>query len=935
MAKLKTAKNLIQNRDEYARFFSDFRGVDFSSDHTDVIDQRFAYAVNMWRDYKSGEGGAVETIPGFRRVMEGKGEIYGLYPYKKALYAHVGTELLYVGKAFGGGYQITYQLDKEKNEYFIEHFFTSEDGFKGDRFTDKDIPFSYSLIKDIVVAKLIDDVEGVTEWVHTGFSVAENEETGTTTIALLDEEFYDGYPVRLYLQPIYRDMNPQSSTSVYFNERLYILDGKNLLEVTDDNCRMATKDAYVPTTHELIYPGSDDPEKAIGVEMKQRNILTPKYKNKFIAGTKATDEAAKAARFKGNVFQLKYGSDYAEHCKFHDGGSPEHVEVYQYGVKLPWAREVDKGNGIVYEVPLSSPNAVVSISKDGEVVLANTPPRPENNTWNPDKKAFDYTDAEIKEGKPDKDGYAWPYAFTENYDGIEITAENAITNINGIEAKDGYASIITKCTIATVFDNRLFLSGNPDFPTHIFWSGLNGETDYPDPTYFGITNNDIEGVTDSPVVAMIPVADQLMVLKKENASEGSVIFHTPTLGEDNVMSKVYPSTQGLAGRGCLGAACNFLDDPVFVSRFGLEAMGSYTNAKYERSIEHRSSLIDAKLLGYDLSKAQLIEYEGYLLLLVEGKIFMADSRATFTHQSGTMQYEWFYLEDIGVWEGQFEECVYAKLPTYIGENGSEEAASYWENSEYADWFAGRHPQEATSVRNELGVEENLIGQIAFRSEKDVTYALGDRGGKCYYKNLPYRDEYGNELGEYDVGSYYVEPTGAMMGGTFVPAEKLYVIGGDLYFSAGKYLCKFNFDKRNKSTGVIPVEWYSFDGRTIFSGCATKMDNCGIPHLTKNTVKRSTVIKTRTYTHSNAKIKIRTNKKTFTQVGRIINGNEVFEGMDFADFTFNIDGKTLFAVNEKEKKWVEKQHFIYSDRYCEPFAIHYIAYRYNVAGRYKE
>ena len=114
-----------------------------------------------------------------------------------------------------------------------------------------------------------------------------------------------------------------------------------------------------------------------------------------------------------------------------------------------------------------------------------------------------------------------------------------------------------------------------------------------------------------------------------------------------------------------------------------------------------------------------------------------------------------------------------------------------------------------------------------------------------------------------------------------------------------------------------------------------MDNCGIPHLTKNTVKRSTVIKTRTFTHSNAKIKCRTNKKAFAQVGRIINGHEVFEGMDFADFTFNVDGKTLFSVNEKEKKWVEKQYFIYSDEYCEPFAIHYLAYRYNVAGRYKE
>ena len=354
-------------------------------------------------------------------------------------------------------------------------------------------------------------------------------------------------------------------------------------------------------------------------------------------------------------------------------------------------------------------------------------------------------------------------------------------------------------------------------------------------------------------------------------------------------------------------------------------MGSYTNAKYERSIEHRSSLIDSKLLTCDLSRAQLIEYEGYLLLLVDGKIFMADSRQTFTHQTGVMQYEWYYLEDIGYYEGQFEECVYARFPKDLT------------GEAMPDDFGGRPLLEADGVRNELGVPEDLIGKIAFESAKDVTYtevAFSDGVyGKLYYKEIKDRDEYGREL--YTSSPYYVEPTGAMIGGTVVPAEKLYVLDGDLYFSAKARLYKFNFDKRDTESGIIPVEWYNFGGRRIFSGVATKMDNCGIPHLTKNTVKRSTVVKTRTFTHSNAKIKVRTNRKAFTQVGRIINGTEVFDGLDFADFTFNVDGKTLFSINEKEKKWVEKQHFIYSDGYCEPFALYYLAYRYNVAGRYKE
>ena len=106
-------------------------------------------------------------------------------------------------------------------------------------------------------------------------------------------------------------------------------------------------------------------------------------------------------------------------------------------------------------------------------------------------------------------------------------------------------------------------------------------------------------------------------------------------------------------------------------------------------------------------------------------------------------------------------------------------------------------------------------------------------------------------------------------------------------------------------------------------------------MTKTTIKKSTVIKTKALKDSAAKVKVRTNKKVYSQIARINSGIFSFEDMDFADFTFNTEGQTLFAVREKEKKWVEKQYYVYSDEMQKPFALYYISFRYKIAGRYKE
>ena len=97
----------------------------------------------------------------------------------------------------------------------------------------------------------------------------------------------------------------------------------------------------------------------------------------------------------------------------------------------------------------------------------------------------------------------------------------------------------------------------------------------------------------------------------------------------------------------MGACINFLDDPIFISRLGVEAVGQLS-VRYERANEHRSSLIDAKIVNMDLSSAVVAEWNGYLLVLVDGCIFMADSRQRYTHAIGVNQYEWYYIENVGV-----------------------------------------------------------------------------------------------------------------------------------------------------------------------------------------------------------------------------------------------------------------------------------------------
>lgn len=883
----KTSKNLLTERDVYNRYYGDFRGVDFSSDHTQVHEQRLAYAVNMFRDYQSGQGQALETITGFRKrvVLPEESEVYGIFKFAcrgddgktvTNVLIHAGNKL-YLWKNYPNTVNVVLSETIEAP--------TPKSTINGTH------TFEQTLSENIVAVVALAKVSGEELTLTTSY------DPDTHVLSYASSDLSEGDRLLLSYKEgviatqdaLFSDMNARKSASFIFNNRLYIIDGKNYLVYDGKTVKKVTDNAYIPTTYKNIVPSGENAD--IGLQYEQRNILQPKFRHTFIA-----DGETKEFYLNENLL-----NEISE------------VKVYD--------KVMTEGND--YTVDLAN----------GKITFATAPAKPEETV-------------QITGSNGEAD-----VPYPEFYAGVEITAKKVFTSVSGItEACSEISTLITDCTIAAIYDGRVFLSGNPNYPNHLFYCGRNS-TGYADPSFFGVLDYQLDGVGNTPITGMIVVADTLMVLKGDTQQDGSTYFHAPSSTNLDLQPKVYPSTQGLSGSGCLGACINFLDDPIFVSRLGVEGVGQLS-VRYERAVEHRSSLIDAKLVNMDLNNAVLEEWNGYLLLLVDGKMFMADSRQKYTHAIGVPQYEWYYIEDVGVYKDQYPEYSYAtsiyselqggkvhyctkckkgaKQCTCGNDDSIVEIpislanAVYYMNTNETKDLTGtvvnapdEYGKETTEVFNE-GVTVKI---------GEGNYTLG-----VYFTVHEVYDIFSGELLRYE--AYLCEGKGNNVGGTFKRATTIKSMFDNIYFGTENgVICSFNFDKRD-SQGEIAPQYYTFDDRTIYCGCATKMDCCDIPHLTKNTVKKSTVIKTKSFRSSAAKIKVRTNKKPYTQIARINSSLFSFDDMDFTDFTFITSEQSLFAIKEKEKQWVEKQYYIYSDEYMKPFALYYVSFRYNVAGRVK-
>jgi len=200
----------------------------------------------------------------------------------------------------------------------------------------------------------------------------------------------------------------------------------------------------------------------------------------------------------------------------------------------------------------------------------------------------------------------------------------------------GYRDRILNCTLIAELDNRIFFSGNPDYPSSVFHCELN------DPRYVRDTAYYQCGLDETMIKAIVPGNNVLWVIKEMNQNSSSLYYLTPTY--DSTYGKIYPEVNGSISLGCVSTGINFNDDVVFFSSNGLEGISN--SALYsEQVLQHRSSFVDAKMLKEtDYKDVKLAEYKGYLMCLINSKVFLADKRAMAKTSTNDTEYEWFYWE---------------------------------------------------------------------------------------------------------------------------------------------------------------------------------------------------------------------------------------------------------------------------------------------------
>ena len=280
------------------------------------------------------------------------------------------------------------------------------------------------------------------------------------------------------------------------------------------------------------------------------------------------------------------------------------------------------------------------------------------------------------------------------------------------------AERIKKCTLLTVFDDRVFFSGNVDYPNYIFHSEFNGITGLADPRYISDTDYYPEGQDTSAVKSMVAGNNALWVFKEPSQANTTIFYHIPNdifnenIGENQ---RAYPSSHSSIATGCTGSAINFLDDIVFFSPRGMEALAT-TDVTTEQLLAHRSSYIDNRLLNEANYKNMLLEeWEGYLLVIIDNHIYLADSNANY---SNSPRYEWYYWEldmnvtSTSVKDGVLYLCGDNNIYTLTKKDANIE--SYWTTVE--DEFKYPHYLKTT---NKKGCVIDVVGDITVSMKLDI------------------------------------------------------------------------------------------------------------------------------------------------------------------------------------------------------------------------
>lgn len=895
----------FSSKSEYTMSYSGMRGVNFLEAEGGSSRNRFAYLENMYRDYESESADVTESIPGYRRLFLSGAQIHAFYFHKHSdgrdvILVHSGSNLFYF---------FTKDIDTANNLTFLCNMKNK-----------KSCGFSFGTDFYIFDSSRIVRINSKLECTFISEETPEEIYIPTT--------FVNAEAIEL--RNILTDLFREEYTVGFADDLAYCSDGL-LFRITDS---------------EKMYC------EVVGIDEEfESNVYIPKY-------AKIGNSRYRVMRIAENAFNgvsAIYSIYVAEGVTEIGSGAMSNISGLR---SIHLADSIEHiGDEAFANCPiLSDMRLGASLHSVGNEIFASTPQLDtvkyakgkeefyaiENISIVPKKLEINYNPRAVKIEIPlsttafyiegvTVGGSAWAYeekteinsdvvrgillyADRDALEGKHVVTTGHFhypTHSKSIETCSLFRTlqyeipssvIVYSSRVCECFDGRIFISGFSEAPNAVLYSSRD-RSGKNNPLYFSIANYFEDGIGRYPVASMLAVGNSLAVFKKGDDGSGSIFYHTPTANDSPLVPKIYPVSYVHSGVCALGASISFYDDPLFISPLGVTALDK-EQINYDRNVSCRSGNVNSRLLSENLEQASLASWCGYLAVLTDGRIYLADSRQTFRDELGKMQYEWYFLSGIGSYFG--DESVF------------------------------RYSSEAPDGYE---VHESMDDVV----EGEVLNVFDDIGNLIYYtveNGIKYR----------------VYRTSEKKGGTFYPAKILASDGnGRLFFGTENGdICIFNNDRRGKKslnvmTGDsideenyklimgrrIHPDYYNFAGHAPKYVISTVSDNCGMPHFTKNTVKNSLTARIKCYGKGNMTVDVETNAKGYKEIAEFTDSDLDFSNINFSSFSFYTDNRLSIPTAERERGWCEKRITVSSNKANCPLGIYSLTYRFTIKGPVKK